>query len=525
MKKIIYIGTAVSVCLAFMPLRGVSQETSPFGVCMHLSGGGEEYNQMPENLRMLREAGIRWVRADFSWGNIEGPQGTWHFEEQDRVVEEADRLGLRILAPLLYNVPWANPAYRHPEAWLAYVEKTVTRYKDKVRCWEIWNEPNLAPRFWEQRDDAANYVLLLQATYKKIKEIDPDLVVVHAGTAGIPMEYIEKSFAAGSGLFFDKFAIHPYRPLLDTWEATLRFREDLEKVRALMAGYGLEQKDIWLTEMGMSTMAGLEVRDGEVFHEAKAETGRDWKVAVVCDEDFPVAPSFSPQTVFPAGFRLDTVRISELRRVRLENYDAVFFPPTDNFPLHVSQIVAPHLTRYLRAGGKVYYYTGTGNVYYYGDAATKETNQANFIAQTVCLSLRFGIERYFCYEMESPEENIFDREDNFGLTHRGLRPKPSYHAYAAIGKLFPEGSTVDTSVEWRQKDCCVVSWRQADGTRVWAVWSPEGARRVNVKIGKGLRQALDGLGRALPAVTEASGTLETGAAITYLVGPETLEIQ
>jgi hypothetical protein len=277
--------------------------------------------------------------------------------------------------------------------------------------------------------------------------------------------------------------------------------------------------------MGMSTMVGLEIRDEKAFHEAKAETGRDWNVAIVCDDDFPVDPSFSVRAFFPSGFRVDSIQIQELRNIRPEAYDAVFFPPTDNFPLHVSQVISPYLKRYLRAGGKVYYYTRTGDMYYYGDAVEKETNQANFIAQTVCLSLRFGIERYFCYELESYEENIFDREDNFGLTHRGLRPKPSYFAYAAIGKLFPEGSTVDTSVEWRQKDCCVVSWRQTDGTRVWAVWSPEGTRQVNVKIGKGLQQALNCLGSVLPEVTESSATLETGAGITYLIGPETLEIQ
>jgi beta-glucosidase/6-phospho-beta-glucosidase/beta-galactosidase len=27
-------------------------------------------------------------------------------------------------------------------AWLRFVEAVVTRYKDKIRYWEIWNEPN-----------------------------------------------------------------------------------------------------------------------------------------------------------------------------------------------------------------------------------------------------------------------------------------------------------------------------------------------------------------------------------------------
>ncbi|MDR2138105.1 MAG: cellulase family glycosylhydrolase [Tannerella sp.] len=527
MKKIIGIGRFVFLWTLFGSVCGMSQEACPFGVSMHLDGG-EEYSHMPENFRMLREAGIRWVRTDFSWSGMEGPQGKWHFDFLDRVVEEAEKQGLQILAPLLYNVPWANPAYAHPDAWLKYVEKAVTRYKDRVKHWEIWNEPNLYPRFWDRREDAANYALLLEATAKKIREIDPDAVIVHAGLAGIPTAYIEKSFAAGSGRSFDKFAVHPYRAPMDTWEATDRFCEDIRELRALMAKYGIEQKGIWFTEMGLTTMTGVTVRDRDAFHEDGKETGRDWRVAVVCDEDFPVDASISAQTLrefFPAGFRLDSIGIAGVRQIQREKYDAVFFPPADNFPLHISRMIDPYLTRYLREGGKIYCYTKTGSMYYYGDAREKETAQAVFIAQTLLLSLRFGIERYFWYEMESPEENIFDREDNFGLTHRGLGPKPAYFAYATAGRLFPEGSAIDSSVEWKQKDCCVVNWRRPDGTRVWAVWSPEGVRQVNVKIGRGLQQAFHCLGTPLPAVTEAARSLEVGPEVIYLAGPESLDIQ
>jgi hypothetical protein len=528
MKKDVFIVISFSFCLFFAPLRGMSQEASPFGVCMHIGGGGEEYNQMPENLRMVHDAGIRWVRADFSWSSVESTQGTWNFDELDRVVAETQKQGLHILAPLLYDVPWANPAYEHLDAWLTYVEKVVTRYRDRVRHWEVWNEPNLFPRFWNKRDDAANYTLLLEATYKKIKEIDPQLVVVHAGTAGIPMDYIEKSFAAGSGKFFDKMAVHPYRPPMNTWDETVRFKDDIDRLRALMAKYGLDRKDLWFTEMGMSSMTSVETVSRDVFHEAKAETGKDWTVAVVCDEDFPPPPAFSAQTLrafFPAGFRVDTIQILDMRRIRLSDYDAVFFPPSDNYPLHISQTVTPCLTGYLRSRGKIYCCTANGDLYGYTDTAEKERTQAIYVAQSLCLSLRFGIERYFCYEMESPERNIFDREDNFGLTRRGLNPKVAYRAYAIIGELFPAGSKIDASVEWRQQDCCVVSWIQPDGTRVWAVWSPEGVRQLRVTIGNGLRDAFNCAGGILPAITQKSTTFKVGEAAVYLVGAESFTIQ
>ena len=525
MKKLFLSGVAACVYILSAMLPGMAQNVSPFGVCMHLDGG--ESRQMPENIRMARDAGIRWIRADFSWGSVESPQGNWHYDRLDRVVRETEQLNMNLLALLMGRPSWGRPVYEHLDEWLLYVENVVTRYKDKVRCWEIWNETNLAPRFWDKLDDPENYAMVLKATYKKIKEIDPNLVVVYAGTAGIPMNYIERSFQAGAGEGFDKMAVHPYRPLMDTWETTLFYKKNIDDLRALMTKYKID-KEIWLTEMGMSTMVTVVNKNRNVFHDAKAETGKDWKVAVVCDDDFPVAADYTAENLralFPAGFRLDTLTIFRMMRTRLSDYDAVFFPPAENIPLHISQTLTPSLTGYIRGGGKVYYDTSSGNIFYYGDGASKETDQANYIAQTMWLSLRFGVEKYFLYEFESSDGNIFDREANFGLTRRGLNPKPAYNAYSAMSKLFPDGSKIDASIEWRQKDCCVVGWKQPDGTRVWAVWSPEGARKAKVKIGKGLRQTLNCMGGAIPEVTEASGTLDVGAGVVYLVGPESLEIQ
>ena len=525
MKKLFLSGVAACVYILSAMLPGMAQNVSPFGVCMHLDGG--ESRQMPENIQMVSGAGIRWIRADFSWGSAESPQGNWHYDRLDRVVRETDQLGLNLLALLMGRPSWGRPVYEHLDEWLLYVENVVTRYKDKVRCWEIWNETNLAPRFWDKLDDPENYAMVLKATYKKIKAIDPDLVVVYAGTAGIPMNYIERSFQAGAGEGFDKMAVHPYRPLMDTWETTLFYKKNIDDLRALMTKYNIGHKEIWLTEMGISTMVTVVNKNRNVFHDAKAETGKDWKVAVICDDDFPVVAGNTAKNLFPASFRLDTLTFFSMMRARLSDYDAVFFPSAENTPLHINLTLTPYLTRYIRGGGKVLYDTGNGNIVYYGDGASKETEQAYYVAQTMWLSLRFGVEKYFLYEFESSssETNIFDREANFGLTHWGLSPKPAYHAYATMCKLFPDGSKIDASIEWRQKDCCVVGWKQPDGTRVWAVWSPEGARKANVKIGRGLQKTLNCMGGEIPEVTVSSKTLDVGPGVVYLVGPESLEIQ
>ncbi|MDR1937816.1 MAG: hypothetical protein LBQ73_04875, partial [Tannerellaceae bacterium] len=424
-----------------------AQEASPFGICAHLQGG-EEHRQMPENLRMIREAGIRWLRVDFSWGGIESPQGIWNYDHIDRVVRETEAGGLHILPLLLYSVKWADPAFRHLDLWLAYVEKTVSRYGDKFRYWEIWNEPNL---FWN-KPNGADYKILLEATYRKIKEIDPGIQVVFGGTSGIPMEFFEQSFATGAGNFFDVLNIHPYRGRMTSVELSAGYLEDIDRLRELMAKYHVADKKIWVTEMGWSTWTPLNPSNRDEFHEkiTRSAPEKQWKVGVMHDENYPVKRPLSRdeiRSLLTDSYTIDWLRIPDLKTRELASYDALFFPPWEIYP--VSRLWDELLPAFN-------YGLGGGRMFFYGDAEVTEEDQAIALPQAILLSLRFGIERYFWYEFQAPEHNSFDREDRFGIVHANLEPKPAYHAYATLCKLYPEGSKTDLSVAWNRKDFCVV---------------------------------------------------------------------
>jgi hypothetical protein len=513
--KLVVLPVIAGIVVLLSAFRMNAQEASPFGICAHLQGG-EEHHQMPHNLQLMKSAGIQWLRVDFSWEGIEAPQGTWRYSHIDHVMEEAEKTGLRISPLLLYNVAWADPAYKHLDFWLQYVEKTVTRYKDKLRCWEVWNEPNL---FWDNPDGAA-YKTLLEATYKKIKEIDPGLTVIYGGTSGIPMDFFEQSFEAGAGEFFDVINIHPYRGCMKSVGLSTGYLEDLDNLRKLMDKYQIKNKKIWITEMGWSTWTPVNQSNKAAFHEMKNKLapGKKWKAGVMFDKNYPVSRRYSEaetRALFTDDYELEFIRIPDLKTKDLTRYDALFFPPWEEYP--VSRLWEELLPAFN------YGFRG-GRMYFYGDQAVTEEDQAIGLPQSMLLSFRFGIDRYFWYEFQAPEQNSFDREDRFGLVHRNLDPKPAYHAYAALTKVFTEGSKVDESVKWNRKNYCLVSWIQPGGTRVWAIWSPGGNRKVSAKIGKGLKQAFDYLGASLP-VTETTRTLAIGPGVTYLVGPETLEVK
>lgn len=254
------IGQTVRLCTSL--LVGLSccapalAQVSPFGVCAHL-GGGEEFNDREAELSLMEAAGIRSARADFTWGYFEQGDGNWVFDNYDTVVRDARRHGVTLLPILCYNVDWAFPAHDHLDQWCDYVRTVVNRYRGELRYWEVWNEPNIG--FWRPEPNAEQYTRLLKATYETIKAVDPELQVVYGGTAGIPFDYLRKTFEQGACDAFDVLAVHPYR--YPTAPEPGKLDEDLLKTRDLLREFGGNQP-IWITEMGWPTHENKVTGDG-----------------------------------------------------------------------------------------------------------------------------------------------------------------------------------------------------------------------------------------------------------------------
>jgi len=225
------------------------KQLSPYAVCAHLSRG-DEHQVAQQELKLMHQAGIGWVRADFDWSGVERQPGAWQFEHLDQTVAWAEAEGVRILPILDYDVSWARPAHKNLDKWLEYVRRVVTRYKDRIRYWEVWNEPNLEG-FWHDKPNAADYTKLLKATHATIKQIDPELVVLLGGVSGIPWPYVEGVYEAGGKDSFDVMNVHPYRYPSSPEERPLY--DDLVRLRRLMEKHGDGGKPIWITEVGWPT--------------------------------------------------------------------------------------------------------------------------------------------------------------------------------------------------------------------------------------------------------------------------------
>jgi len=236
-----------SLLLTFAEAAGPT-DPSPFGVVCPWPQVGE--------------TGARWVRCGagatqlVDWGAVEPEAGRFVWDAADRELSNLDRPeGLTPLPILAYTAPWASSgpagdrAYppRDLRQYARFVRESVARYRDDIRYWEVWNEPNI--EFFQ--GTIPEYVDLLKAASVAAHQADPDCRILFGGTAGVDARFIEGCYEHGAGPYFDVMAVHPYqwgRTFNDGWH-----REKVERLRAVMARHGDGRKPVWFTEIGWSS--------------------------------------------------------------------------------------------------------------------------------------------------------------------------------------------------------------------------------------------------------------------------------
>ncbi len=216
-----------------------------FGVMTHVAHGWDT-----DFVPLLARAGIGNVRDEHYWQAVERSPGT--FEFPPAWVDYMAKLGAAGVQPLL-AMTFANPLYdggKTPtsaaarEAYGRYGVALAQRYPDQVRALEVWNEIN---GNWCDgaclQDRAGTYVGLLDAAWKALKAVAPDVSVVGGATAGAPLPFWRE--LADRGVFdrLDVASVHIYREEPEGAEG------EIEGLRALMREHGVD-RPIWVTETG-----------------------------------------------------------------------------------------------------------------------------------------------------------------------------------------------------------------------------------------------------------------------------------
>lgn len=249
--RLLVLSAAMTIMTGMIPETAFAADRagSPWGIAAHPQ---RDMKTLPLQLQRCREAGITWLREDFSFGHVAAKKGEYHFELYDQIVNECAKTGIQVL-PILQGYDWESarpdvvPLYKHPEEWRGYVRATVQRYHDRLKYWEIWNEPDGG--FWKPEPNAGQYVSLLKIAYREIKAIDPECKVI---LGGISPNYLKEIYQCGGKGYFDAIATHPYGWGLDRNEYAVKM---MVRFRSLIAANHDTPKEFWMTECGASTFA------------------------------------------------------------------------------------------------------------------------------------------------------------------------------------------------------------------------------------------------------------------------------
>ncbi len=237
----------------------------------------EQYDEAGRRraLERLRRSGFIWVRQRLDWGVLEPAPGQFRWEQSDALLQAIAQSGLAPVIVLDGSPAWARapedrPPWDNPFAppqdsadFARFAQAFAIRYREQVRFYQIWDEPNIAPHWGNRLIDPVGYARLLQAASQAIQAADPDATILLAAlaptrdrghTAMDEPYFLSRLYAAGAKDAFHILAVEPFgfgRRPDDPRQAVdvLNFRR-AALVRPVMQAAGDGDKPVWAVRFG-----------------------------------------------------------------------------------------------------------------------------------------------------------------------------------------------------------------------------------------------------------------------------------
>jgi hypothetical protein len=292
-KKIglIFVVLFINIFISYQAVMAIDAEDqnmdNPFGVLefLHWNHSWNNYKyacaaDWEKSIERMKEAGVGWVRMDFLWQDIEPEEGNFKFDKYDQIVELLAKNNIHILGILNYSVGWAalcgewNCPPKDNALFVKYATKVIGRYKNKVKHWEVWNEPD-SQVYWSKQDGLKSYCALLKDVYIAAKKVDPDCKILNGGLAN-GLAYVNKLYDNGAKDYFDILNIHFFESPLhkNGIKAVAAYPKLAYKV---MSRNGDGGKKIWITEIGCpGVKAGVKADNWWMGKNPKEREQAEW---------------------------------------------------------------------------------------------------------------------------------------------------------------------------------------------------------------------------------------------------------
>ncbi|HEX6291487.1 MAG TPA: O-antigen ligase family protein [Herpetosiphonaceae bacterium] len=288
-----------------VPRGGVNAYLLHAEVIFKPNGSVDPDNKVKRTFEMIAAAGMHWVRVQFPWEDIE-ICGKGNFRDcrhadadawakYDYIVEQAERNGLELIVRLDSPPDWARERFRAtPEVQAAaadgrrvtgppdnlddfggFAATVAARYRERLRFFQIWNEPNLPGEWNYHRQDPAELVEMLRLVRARIKAVNPDAAILFPalsptdgrGDGVNDLAYLQGVYDAGGRELFDIMSAqlyglgqppteHRYIKPGDSPLHPIDTKTDVGRVvllREIMVRNGDERKAIWVSELGWNS--------------------------------------------------------------------------------------------------------------------------------------------------------------------------------------------------------------------------------------------------------------------------------
>src|SRR3990172_5787430 len=89
--------------------QAASPSTSSLGANVFLDKEAEDW-KIEKSLRMLKDEGVKYIRQEFPWFQVELANGSFqNWEKFDRIIELSNKYGLEVIARLDGPPTWTRP--------------------------------------------------------------------------------------------------------------------------------------------------------------------------------------------------------------------------------------------------------------------------------------------------------------------------------------------------------------------------------------------------------------------------------
>jgi hypothetical protein len=275
---------------ADIPVRHAG--VSPYGVNVFLN---EEVDpaKREEIVRLAAEAGFAWLRQEFPWQDIEihakgdfedrrNPPARSAWDKYDQIVALTEEYGLGLIVRISTPPSWSRGrgdavgTFAPPDNYADFgdfIHTLVSRYRGRIRYYQIWNEPNIYPEWGHYPISPEQYTELLKIGATRARAADPNVVIIAGALASTialqpdappphnalnDLLFLQRMYDAGAAPYFDIMAMQDYGLWSGPTDRRMHPRVmnfgRPQFVRDLMVANGDAAKPIWISELGWNAV-------------------------------------------------------------------------------------------------------------------------------------------------------------------------------------------------------------------------------------------------------------------------------